>query len=43
MMGNIQWQIKQARDHFSELVDKAAAGTSQLVIKNGKPIVYVIN
>ena len=37
------WQIQNAKNRFSELVEKAAKGEPQLVTKNNKPIVYVID
>ena len=37
------WQIQTAKNRFSELVNKAAKGEPQLVTKNSKPVVYVID
>ncbi len=37
------WQIQSAKNRFSELVEKAAKGEPQLVTKNNRPIVYVID
>ena len=36
------WQLQNAKNRFSELVNKAADGEPQLVTKNGKPVVYII-
>ncbi len=42
-MRKASWQIQNAKNRFSELVEKAAKGEPQLVTKNNKPIVYVID
>lgn len=36
------WRLEQARAHFSELVDKAIEGETQLVTRHGHPAVYII-
>jgi prevent-host-death family protein len=37
------WQLQTAKNKFSELVHKAQTGEPQLVTKNGKAAVYVID
>lgn len=37
------WQLQSAKNRFSELVQKAQKGEPQLVTKNGKAAVYVID
>ena len=39
----MKWQIQNAKNRFSELVNKASQGKPQLVTKNGKPVAYVID
>ena len=36
------WKLEQARAHFSELVERAQRGETQLVTKHGQPAVYII-
>jgi prevent-host-death family protein len=36
------WKLEQARAHFSELVERAQNGETQLVTKHGQPAVYII-
>ncbi len=38
-----KWQLQNVKNRFSELVNKAAGGEPQLVTKNGKPVIYVID
>ncbi len=42
-MNKKTWQIQSAKNRFSELVNKASEGIPQLVTKNGKPAVYVVD
>jgi antitoxin Phd len=37
------WQLQTAKNRFSELVQAAQKGQPQLVTKNGKAAVYVID
>ena len=37
-----EWQVKDARASFSELVDKALREGPQIVTRNGKPAVVVV-
>ena len=37
------WQLQTAKNKFSELVQEAQKGNPQLVTKNGKAAVYVID
>jgi len=37
------WQLQTAKNRFSELVQEAEKGQPQLVTKNGKAAVYVID
>ncbi|MCU0843314.1 MAG: type II toxin-antitoxin system prevent-host-death family antitoxin [Spirochaetes bacterium] len=41
-MPKTTWQIKSAKSRFSALVQRAAKGEPQLLTKNNRPIVYVI-
>ena len=44
MSANAQtWTIANAKAHFSELVDKAAAEGPQTVTRNGKPTAVVVS
>ncbi len=36
------WKLEQARAKFSELVDQALKGETQLVTRHGHPAVYII-
>ncbi len=36
------WKLEQARANFSELVERAQRGETQLVTKHGHPAVYII-
>ncbi len=37
------WKLEQARANFSELVEKAIQGETQLVTRHGHPAVYIIS
>jgi prevent-host-death family protein len=37
------WQLQNAKNRFSQLVDLAAKGEPQLVTKNNRPVVYIID
>lgn len=37
------WQLQTAKNKFSELVQEAQKGNPQLVTKNGKAAVYVVD
>ena len=39
----ITWQLQTAKNRFSELVKEAVRGEPQLVTRNGKPVVYVVD
>jgi prevent-host-death family protein len=41
-MPKTTWQIQSAKNRFSALVERAAKGEPQLLTKNNRPIVYVI-
>ncbi|MEA1910145.1 MAG: type II toxin-antitoxin system Phd/YefM family antitoxin [Spirochaetota bacterium] len=36
------WQLQNAKNKLSELINIASEGKPQLITKNGKPSVYVI-
>ncbi len=36
------WQLQNAKNKLSQLINIACEGTPQLITKNGKPTVYVI-
>jgi prevent-host-death family protein len=38
-----EWQLQEAKAKFSELVESAMAGNTQIVTKRGKPAVVVIS
>jgi prevent-host-death family protein len=42
-MSNRAWQIKDARAHFGELVDRAIREGPQIVTRNGKNAVVVVS
>ncbi len=37
------WQLQNAKNKFSEVVNRAISERAQLVTKNGKPAVYVVS
>lgn len=37
------WQVKDARAHFSALLDKALSEGPQTVLRNGKEVVVVVS
>jgi len=37
------WQVQTAKNRFSELINEAQKGRPQLVTRNGKAAVYVID
>jgi len=37
------WQLQEAKNHFSEVVDRAIKEGAQTVTKHGKPAVLVIS
>jgi antitoxin Phd len=37
------WQLQNAKNRFSELVKEAEKGELQIVTKNGKPVVCIID
>ena len=43
MTNTNKWQLQNAKNKLSELINIAGEGTPQLITKNGKPAVYVIN
>lgn len=42
-MKKTSWQLQNAKNRFSELVTRALRGEPQMVTKNGKPAVFVID
>lgn len=42
-MKPVEWQLQNAKNRFSELVKKAEEGVHQVVTRNGKPVVCVID
>ena len=36
------WQLQNAKNKLSELINIASEGNPQLITKNGKPAVYVV-
>ncbi len=36
------WQLQNAKNKLSELINNASEGNPQLITKNGKPSVYVV-
>lgn len=41
-MMSTTWKLEAARANFSELVERAQRGETQLVTKHGQPAVYII-
>jgi prevent-host-death family protein len=39
----MKWQLQNAKNKFSQLVQEAQKGDPQIVTRNGKPVVYVID
>lgn len=39
----MNWQLQTAKNKFSQLVQEAQRGDPQIVTRNGKPVVYVID
>jgi antitoxin Phd len=37
------WQLQEAKNHFSEVVDLAMKGGAQTVTKHGKPAVVIVS
>jgi prevent-host-death family protein len=37
------WHLQNAKNKFSQLVQEAQKGDPQIVTRNGKPVVYVID
>lgn len=37
------WQLQTAKSHFIEVIDKASKGQPQIITKNGKPVVYIVD
>jgi prevent-host-death family protein len=42
-MANKTWQLQEAKNHFSEVVDLAMKGGAQTVTKHGKPAVVIVS
>lgn len=42
-MGSKTWQLQEAKNHFSEVVDLAMKGGAQTVTKHGKPAVVIVS
>ena len=42
-MGENVWQLQDAKNHFNEVVERAAKGSVQTVTKHGKPAVIVMS
>lgn len=36
------WQVQQAKNHFSEVIDRALSEGPQTVTRHGKPVVRVV-
>ena len=36
------WQVQQAKNHFSEVIDRALTEGPQTVTRHGKPVVRVV-
>jgi len=36
------WQVQQAKNHFSEIIDRALTEGPQTVTRHGKPVVRVV-
>lgn len=36
------WQVQEAKNHFSELIDRALSEGPQTVTRHGKPVVRVV-
>ncbi|GAB1385802.1 hypothetical protein MASR1M59_09500 [Melaminivora sp.] len=36
------WQVQQAKNHFSEVIDRALTEGPQTVTRHGKPVVQVV-
>ena len=36
------WQVQEAKDHFSEVIDRALTEGPQTVTRHGKPVVRVV-
>jgi len=43
MNNSNSWQLQNAKNKLSQLINIASEGKPQLITKNGKPSVYVIN
>ena len=41
-MENRTWGLKEARDHFSEVVERALTEGPQIVTRHGKPVAQVV-
>lgn len=39
----MNWQVQEAKQRFSELVERACADGPQVVTKHGRPVVVVID
>jgi prevent-host-death family protein len=37
------WQIQEAKNKLSELIDQASADLPQLITRRGKPVAYVVS
>lgn len=42
-MANKMWQLQEAKNHFSEVVELAMKGGAQTVTKHGKPAVVIVS
>lgn len=38
-----RWQLQKAKDHFSEVVERAQSEGAQTITKHGKPVVVVVH
>lgn len=41
-MENRTWGLQEARDHFSEVVERAVTEGPQIVTRHGKPVAQVV-
>ncbi|TVR74127.1 MAG: type II toxin-antitoxin system Phd/YefM family antitoxin [Spirochaetaceae bacterium] len=42
-MSNKAWQLQEAKNKLSELIDRASEDVPQLITRRGKPIAYVVS
>jgi len=42
-MSNRSWQVQEAKNKLSELIDQASEDSPQLITRRGKPVAYVVS